>query len=413
MALSSADLNQQQQQQASSSSTGSLLSRFKSATKVPQAASASVGRSTTGVSPSRTTSAGQPSARGTSPSPAAPAARAPPSPTASATAGEEPVYASGSGAGYGPGRRSRANTLPTMVESGFSRPVSVSSSRSSFTSVSSVAADEVDDRGRRALNGNGKNGHSKPGGGVWAEEEEEGRRPLVELASDDDDDEHRDELQDSVGQSWPGSGLAAGTGPSVLAKPLTSTPIGPPNGHAQPNGITNGQSGPLIPGLDDAHRDLSTPTSVAQPSAQPVTNGSPSRPMLASSTSEQPVVRHSPAAAETPVNGTSTPVPAPAAGTKPPHTHHHAHHHTPSAHAHSPPVASPPPIRAATLSGLKDVASIAAASLHAKEAAAQQALAANGGKKKKMGGGFMSSLSKKLRDVRSILVCLQTPCMMY
>jgi hypothetical protein len=38
--------------------------------------------------------------------------------------------------------------------------------------------------------------------------------------------------------------------------------------------------------------------------------------------------------------------------------------------------------------------------LHAKELAAQQAAAANGGKKKKMGGGFMSSFSKKLRDVR-------------
>lgn len=70
-----------------------------------------------------------------------------------------------------------------------------------------------------------------------------------------------------------------------------------------------------------------------------------------------------------------------------PHTHHHAIHH-------SPPVAGPPPIRAATLSGLKDVAIIAAASQ------AQQQQQQNGKVKKKIGGGFMSSLSRKLKDVR-------------
>jgi len=299
-----------------------------------------------------------------------------------------------------------------MVESGYSRPVSVSSSRSSFTSVSSVAADDDDGddhvgagsdgaaRGRRASNGIGWNGHGKPGGGVWAEEEEEGRRPLVELASDDDDD-HQDEKHDRVGQGWPGSALA---GSSARAAPLTSAlvtaPAAVPNDHQQSNGIENGQHAVLIPGLDDANggEPSSSSPSTPIPNAPLQTNGSPARPPLPSSVSEQPTVHHSPAA-----DITSSPAAAPAAppASKPPHTHHHAHHHTPSAaHAHSPPVASPPPIRAATLSGLKDVASIAAASLHAKELAAQQAAAANGGKKKKMGGGFMSSFSKKLRDVR-------------
>ncbi|CED85530.1 OTU (ovarian tumor)-like cysteine protease [Phaffia rhodozyma] len=71
--------------------------------------------------------------------------------------------------------------------------------------------------------------------------------------------------------------------------------------------------------------------------------------------------------------------------------HHHHHVHRSEGHTHSPPAPDYPPIRAATLSGIADVATIANG---------------NGvGKKRfingKTGGGFMSGLSRKFKDPKA------------